>query len=68
MEEVVKSMADAGVGAIIVGGAISDIGQHFCNKYNILTLKCQSKYELQRICRTLGATTLVRLVSPVLTL
>lgn len=63
MEKVIKEVANVGVEAIIVGGAISDIAQHFCNKYNLLTLKCQSKYELQRICRTLGATTLVRLVS-----
>lgn len=63
MEEIIKDIADAKVEAIIVGGAISDIAQHFCNKYNILTLKCQSKYELLRLCRTLGATTLVRLVS-----
>lgn len=64
MEQVIKGFADAKVEAIIVGGAISDLAQHFCNKYNILTLKCQSKYELQRLCRALGATTLVRIVRP----
>lgn len=62
MEAVIKEIADLGVQAIIVGGSISDLAQHFCNKYDLLTLKTQSKFELQRICRTLGATTLVRLV------
>lgn len=66
MEAVIKGIADAGVEAIIVGGVISDMAQHFCNKYHILTLKCQSKFELRRLCKTLGAVAMIRLVRFVL--
>lgn len=40
MDDIIRGIKDAGVEAIIVhGGAISDVAQHFCNKYDILTLK-----------------------------
>ncbi|KAF4670037.1 T-complex protein 1 subunit theta [Perkinsus chesapeaki] len=64
MEEFVKSLVDAGVEAVIVGGAIQDIALHFLNKYHILTIKCTSKFEMRRLCCTLGATGIVRLGAP----
>lgn len=40
---------DAGVEAIIVhGGGIADVAQHFCNKYEILTIKVR-----EGVCLTL---------------
>lgn len=62
MEQVIKEIRDTGVEVIIANGAISDIAQHYCNKYKILTLKISSKFELRRLCRTLGATAIARLV------
>eukprot|EP00918_Siedleckia_nematoides_P006012 GHVU01013124.1.p2 GENE.GHVU01013124.1~~GHVU01013124.1.p2 ORF type:complete len:321 (+),score=76.12 GHVU01013124.1:198-1160(+) len=53
-----------GVEAVIVGGAVSEIAQHFATKHNLLILKIISKFELRRICQTLGATALVRLGAP----
>lgn len=65
MEDIIKGIKNAGVEAIIVhGGGIADIAQHFCNKYEILTLKVPSKFETRRLCRALGATALVRLGVP----
>uniref|UniRef100_A0A0G4FZU3 CCT-theta n=1 Tax=Chromera velia CCMP2878 TaxID=1169474 RepID=A0A0G4FZU3_9ALVE len=64
MEEVIKEIKDTGVEVIVSHGNIAEIAQHFCNKYKILTIKIQSKFELRRICRTLGATALVRLGAP----
>ncbi|CDJ29642.1 TCP-1/cpn60 family chaperonin, putative [Eimeria mitis] len=65
MEEIIKGIKNAGVEAIIVhGGGIADIAQHFCNKYEILTIKVPSKFETRRLCRALGATALVRLGVP----
>lgn len=64
MEELIKSIRDAGVEAIIVNGTISDTAQHYCNKYEIFTLKITSKFETRRLCRTFGATALVRLGAP----
>ncbi|XP_026190560.1 T-complex protein 1 subunit theta [Cyclospora cayetanensis] len=60
-----SSLGFVGVEAIIVhGGGIADIAQHFCNKYEILTIKVPSKFEARRVCRALGATALVRLGVP----
>ncbi|OEH74469.1 TCP-1 CPN60 family protein [Cyclospora cayetanensis] len=65
MEEVIRGIRNVGVEAIIVhGGGIADIAQHFCNKYEILTIKVPSKFEARRVCRALGATALVRLGVP----
>lgn len=65
MEEIIRGIKNAGVEAIIVhGGGIADIAQHFCNKYEILTIKVPSKFEARRVCRALGATALVRLGVP----
>jgi len=60
MEEFIKSVKDAGVELIISGGAISEIAGHFLNKYKIMALKINSKFELRRLCRTVGATSIIR--------
>ncbi|CAE8740342.1 unnamed protein product [Polarella glacialis] len=64
MEEFIKSVSDAGVGLVISGGAISDIALHFLNKYRVMTLKISSKFELRRICQTVGATSIIRTGPP----
>lgn len=65
MEEFVKSLVAAGIDAIITGGNVQDIALHFLNKYRILVIKCTSKYELRRLCDTLGATALNRMGPPI---
>lgn len=65
MDEFIKSIKDAGVDVVISGGAISEIAQHFIDKYSILCLKITSKFELRRICRTVGATSIIRVGPPV---
>lgn len=65
VEDLIKNIKVSGkVDAIIAGGPISDIAQHFCNKYEILTLRITSKWELRRVCRSLGAISMVRLGVP----
>jgi len=61
LEEIVESIANTGVKVVIVNGSISEMGLHFLNKYNLMVLKIQSKYELRRICGAIGATAAVRL-------
>merc|ERR1719473_1071276 len=65
MEEFIKGVKDIGCDVVISGGAISDIALHYLNKYRILVLKIQSKFELQRFCRTVGATSIVRTGPPI---
>lgn len=66
MEEIIKSIADCGATVVIASGVISEMAQHYLDKYNLLTMKIVSKFELRRICGSCGATAAVNLgpVSP----
>lgn len=64
MEKFIKKVADAGVNVVFVGGSISDIATHFCQKYGIMLLKILSKFDLRRIAKSVGATMLVRHDAP----
>lgn len=64
MEEKIKAVADSGAKVVVVGGSISEIAQHFLDKYNLLTVKIMSKFELRRLCKVVGATALVRVGAP----
>lgn len=65
LEDQIKGMKDSGVDVVISGGSISEMAIHFLDKYDILTCKVTSKFEIRRLCRTVGATPLVR-VGPVM--
>lgn len=65
MDEFISSIKEAGVEVVISGGAISEIALHYLNKYRILALKITSKFELRRVCRTVGATSIIRTGPPV---
>mmetsp|Transcript_42277 Transcript_42277/g.109314 ORF Transcript_42277/g.109314 Transcript_42277/m.109314 type:complete len:540 (-) Transcript_42277:169-1788(-) len=64
MDEFIKSLKDAGVDVVISGGSISEIAGHFLNKYKIMALKIMSKFELKRVCKTVGATAIIRTGPP----
>jgi len=64
MDEFIKSIRDAGVEVVVSGGSISEIAGHYLNKYKIMAVKTHSKFELQRICRTVGATAIIRTGAP----
>lgn len=64
MHDFVEKLANAGVDVIISGGAVSDLALHYLNKFGMLCLKIQSKFELRRICRTLGATAVIGMREP----
>lgn len=60
MEEFIKGIQDCGVEVVVSGSSISDIALHYLNKYKILVLKISSKFEFRRVCRTVGATAIIR--------
>mmetsp|Transcript_21104 Transcript_21104/g.69108 ORF Transcript_21104/g.69108 Transcript_21104/m.69108 type:complete len:542 (-) Transcript_21104:696-2321(-) len=64
LEKTIKAIRDTGVNLIVCGQAVGELALHFCEKFGILVLKCPSKFELRRICRTTGAANLVRLEPP----
>eukprot|EP00929_Paragymnodinium_shiwhaense_P000464 TRINITY_DN100703_c0_g1_i1.p1 TRINITY_DN100703_c0_g1~~TRINITY_DN100703_c0_g1_i1.p1 ORF type:complete len:540 (+),score=167.32 TRINITY_DN100703_c0_g1_i1:90-1709(+) len=60
MEEFIKGIRDVGVEVVVSGGAISEIAGHYLNKYKMMVVKISSKFELRRVCRTVGATAIIR--------
>jgi len=64
LEAIIKSIADTGVKMVVSHGSISEMAMHFLDKFGLMVLKIQSKFELRRICLALGATALVRLGAP----
>ncbi|EKX74315.1 chaperonin containing t-complex protein 1, theta subunit, putative [Theileria equi strain WA] len=64
MEDIIRRIKNKNVGCIIANGSVSEMALHFCNKYDILVLKVTSKFELRRLCRSLGATALIKLTEP----
>lgn len=46
------------------GGKFGDMYIHFLNKYKIMGVRLNSKFDLRRLCKTVGATALPNLVTP----
>ncbi|XP_057601179.1 T-complex protein 1 subunit theta-like [Hippopotamus amphibius kiboko] len=66
MDAQVKAIADTGANVVVAGGKVADMALHYANKYNIMLVRLNSKWDLRRLCKTVGATTLPRLTPPVL--
>ena len=64
LERIVKSIAETGCNMVVCGQQVGELALHFLEKYKIMCMKCPSKFELRRICRTTGAANLVRLEPP----
>eukprot|EP01006_Ploeotia_vitrea_P018100 TRINITY_DN49365_c0_g1_i1.p1 TRINITY_DN49365_c0_g1~~TRINITY_DN49365_c0_g1_i1.p1 ORF type:complete len:559 (-),score=47.95 TRINITY_DN49365_c0_g1_i1:119-1795(-) len=61
MEELIESISNSGVNVVISHGSVSEMALHFLDKFNIMVIKIQSKFELRRICGTLGTSAVMRL-------
>jgi len=64
LEKTIGGIAAQGVNCIVSGGKVSDMALHFCNKYNIMVLRLMSKWDLRRLCKTVGATCLPKMGTP----
>ncbi|RHZ52816.1 hypothetical protein Glove_457g58 [Diversispora epigaea] len=64
VEKIFKEFYDAGVNVVVTGSGIGELALHYLNRFNILTVKVLSKFDLRRLCRVVGATPLARLGVP----
>jgi T-complex protein 1 subunit theta len=64
IEKMIKEISDSGVNVVVSNGAISEMSQHFLERYGIMVIKCPSKFETRRICKSIGATGLARVGAP----
>jgi T-complex protein 1 subunit theta len=58
---VVAGIAATGTNVVVTGGTVSEMALHFCEKYNLMVVKSPSKWDVRRLCATVGATALTRL-------
>lgn len=63
LEEQIKAIADSGANVIVAGSKFGDMALHYINKYNMMAVRLNSKFDLRRLCKTVNATALPRLVS-----
>lgn len=61
MEEMIEGIASCGANVVVSNGSVSEMAQHFCDKFNLMVIKMQSKFDLRRICLATGATAVVRI-------
>uniref|UniRef100_A0A8C9FJ31 T-complex protein 1 subunit theta n=1 Tax=Pavo cristatus TaxID=9049 RepID=A0A8C9FJ31_PAVCR len=66
MDVQVKAIADSGANVVVTGGKVADMALHYANKYNLMVVRLNSKWDLRRLCKTVGATALPRLTPPTL--
>ncbi|XP_031553654.1 T-complex protein 1 subunit theta-like [Actinia tenebrosa] len=64
LEQQIKEIVDAGVKVIVTGGKVADLAIHFCNKYKLMVVRLQSKFDIRRLCRAIGATPLPKITTP----
>ncbi|MBN3302914.1 TCPQ protein, partial [Amia calva] len=64
MEAQVKAIADTGANVVVTGGKVADMALHYANKYQLMVVRLNSKWDLRRLCKTLGAVALPRLTPP----
>jgi len=64
VEEQVKSILATGCKVIVTGGKVGELYLHYCNKYSLMVVRLLSKFDVRRLCKSIGATALPRLTSP----
>uniref|UniRef100_A0A6Q2Z8N4 T-complex protein 1 subunit theta n=1 Tax=Esox lucius TaxID=8010 RepID=A0A6Q2Z8N4_ESOLU len=64
MEAQVKAISEAGVNVVVTGGKVADMALHYANKYQLMVVRLNSKWDLRRLCKTVGGVALPRLTPP----
>lgn len=64
LEEQIKAIADTGANVIVAGGKFGDMVLHFLNKYGLMAVRLNSKFDLRRLAKTVNGTVLPRVTPP----
>lgn len=64
LESQIKAIADSGATVIVSGGKFGDMALHYMNKYDLMAVRIPSKFDIRRLCKTVGATALPKLTAP----
>lgn len=63
LENQIKAIADSGAEVVVSGGKFGSMALHYMNKYNLMAVRIPSKFDIRRLCKTVGATALSKLVN-----
>lgn len=64
MEQQLKAIAETGATVVVSGGKVGDLALHYANQYGLMVVRLQSKFDIRRLCRTVGATPLPHVTPP----
>jgi len=64
MEKVVKEIADSGAQVVVVHGKVGDLAMHFLERFGLMVVKLNSKFDVMRICKVAGAAPVLRFGGP----
>lgn len=64
LENQIKAIADSGAEVVVSGGKFGNMALHYMNKYNLMAVRIPSKFDIRRLCKTVGATALSKLIPP----
>lgn len=64
VDEQVKAIAETGCKVVVTGGKVGEMYLHYANKYRLMVVRLLTKFDLRRLCKSIGATPLPRLTAP----
>lgn len=64
LEQQIKAIADTGCKVIVAGAKFGDMALHYCNKYGIMAVRLNSKFDLRRLSKAVNGIVLPRLTAP----
>jgi len=64
LEQQIKAIADSGANVVVAGAKFGDLALHYCNKFGLMAVRLNSKFDLRRLSKAVNATVLPRLTPP----
>lgn len=64
LEAQIKAIADSGAKIVVAGGKFGDLALHYINKFKLMAVRLNSKFDVRRLCKTVNATPLTKIVAP----
>lgn len=64
LEQQIKAISDSGANVVVAGAKFGDLALHYCNKYGLMAVRLNSKFDLRRLSKAVNGTVLPRMAPP----
>jgi len=64
MERVIKEIKESGTSVVVCHGKIGELAMHFLERYGLMVVKLNSKFDVMRICKVVGGSPVLRFGGP----